>query len=334
MSIDADTMVAAYITELGPPDAIRIGPLPIPRPGESDVLVRTEALAVNHVDTFVRSGAYRTDIPFPFVIGRDLVGTVVKAGRHATGFATGERVWCNSMGYDGRQGSFAEYVAVPAERLYHLPEGVDPAGAVAVLHTGATAYLGLVREAGVRIGETVVVAGAAGGVGSAVVQLASAAGARVVATARSEDADWCFSCGADTVLDYRDPALARELARRTPGGIDVYWDNSGRNDFDMIVPLLARGGRIVLVAELRATSPTLPVGQLYVRDASIRGFAISNAGVTDLAQAASAINHGLRKGLLRTRIEARLPLPKAAEAHRREEAGPRGRIVVLPPGAE
>lgn len=117
-------MRAAYVTELGAADVIRVGELPVPAGGPTDVLVRVEVVAVNPVDTMVRSGAYPTPTPFPFVIGRDLVGTVAEASPGAAGFAPGDRVWCNSLGHGGRQGSFAEYAVVPAERLYPLPAGL------------------------------------------------------------------------------------------------------------------------------------------------------------------------------------------------------------------
>ena len=241
-----DRMRAAYIIELGPVEAIRIGDLPVPAPGPTDVLVRVEVVAVNPVDAFVRSGAYPTPTPFPFVIGRDLVGTVVTPGPGATGFAPGERVWCNSLGHGGRQGSFAEYAVVPAERLYRLPAPVDPVTAVALLHPAATAYLALFRHGGLRPGESVYIGGAAGNVGTALTSLASAAGARVLAGARSEDAQWCRSAGAVDVVDYRDPDLHGRLRDLTPGGIDLYLDTSGRLDLPAAVDLLADRGRIVL----------------------------------------------------------------------------------------
>ena len=132
-------MKAAYITTLGSPDVITYGEMDRPVPGPTDVLVRVEAAAVDPVDTFVRSGAYRTPTPFPFVLGRDLVGTVAETGPGATGFAVGDRVWSHSMGHGGRQGVTAEYCVVGIDRLYHLPGDVDAARAVAVLHPVATA---------------------------------------------------------------------------------------------------------------------------------------------------------------------------------------------------
>jgi NADPH:quinone reductase-like Zn-dependent oxidoreductase len=188
MSDVPDQTIAAYITARGSADHIQIGALPTPAVGPTDVIVRARSCAVNHVDTYVRSGAYPTPTPFPFVIGRDVVGTVAAVGSGVAGFAVGDDVWCNSLGHGGRQGSFATHVVVPVDRLYPLPAGVDPDGAVVAAHPGATAYLGLVREAGLVPGETVVVAGAGGGVGSAAVQLAAMSGARVLATASGDDA--------------------------------------------------------------------------------------------------------------------------------------------------
>src|SRR5699024_8913343 len=115
----------------------------------------------------------------------------------------------------------------------------EPREAAPVLHTGATAYLGLVREAALGAGETVVVEGAAGGVGSAVVQLAAWMGARVIATCSPSDAGWCAECGADLVLDYHRDDLYEQVREAAPAGIDVWWDNSGRNDFAGFLPLMA-----------------------------------------------------------------------------------------------
>lgn len=327
------TATAAYIVETGPADAIRVGPLPVAAPGPTDVLVRTEALVANHVDVFVRSGAYPTATPFPFVIGRDLAGTVVAAGPGVAEFRVGDRVWCNSLGHHGRQGSFAQYALVPADRLYPLPDGVGPVAAVSVAHTAATAYLGLFRQARLQIGEAVVIGGAAGGVGTAAVQLARAAGARVIGTAAERDAGWCHSCGAEQVVDYRDPHAADRIRAAAPGGVDVYFDTSGHHDFETTLPLLATGGRVVVMAGLAARA-VLPAAALYTRDASLRGFAISNASVADLAAAATVINARLAADGLRSRIRTRLPLAAAAQAHRMLEhpdpSLPPGRVIVLP----
>lgn len=320
-------MRAAYVTELGPVEAVTVGELPVPAPGPTDVLVRVELAAVDPVDLLVRSGAYPTPTPFPFVLGRDLVGTVALAGPGAAGFAPGDRVWCNSLGHGGRQGACAEYAVVAAERLYHLPAAADPVASVALLHPAATAWLALFRHGGLRPTETVAVGGGAGNVGVALTRLASLAGARVLVTARPADAAWCRSAGAAEVVDYRDPDPAGRLRALAPGGVDLYADTSGHLDLPATVDLLADRGRIVLLAG-RGQQPTLPVGPLYTHDRRILGFAISNAPAGELAGAAAALNRLLAAGALPVRVHGVWPLERAGEAHRAVEGGVRGRIVL------
>ena len=320
-------MRAAYVTGLGPVEAVTVGELPVPAPGPTDVLVRVELAAVDPVDLLVRSGAYPTPTPFPFVLGRDLVGTVALAGPGAAGFAPGDRVWCNSLGHGGRQGACAEYAVVAAERLYHLPAAADPVASVALLHPAATAWLALFRHGGLRPTETVAVGGGAGNVGVALTRLASLAGARVLVTARPADAAWCRSAGAAEVVDYRDPDPAGRLRALAPGGVDLYVDTSGHLDLPATVDLLADRGRVVLLAG-RGRRFTLPAGPLYTHDRRILGFAISNASAGELAGAAAALNRLLAAGALPVRVHGVWPLERAGEAHRAVEGGVRGRIVL------
>lgn len=322
-------MKAAYITTLGSPDVITYGEMDRPVPGPTDVLVRVDAAAVDPVDTFVRSGAYRTPTPFPFVLGRDLVGTVAETGPGATGFAVGDRVWSHSMGHGGRQGVTAEYCVVGVDRLYHLPGDVDAARAVAVLHPVATAHLALFRHARLQPGETVLVIGGAGNVGRAATVLAARAGARVLAVARAETAPDCLRAGATAVVDHRDPDAAEQLRELIGDGVDVHLDTSGHQDLDAALAVVGHGARVVLMAGLTAR-PVLPVGAVYPRDVSLVGFAISNASVDDLAGTARVINHGLADDAFPIPVTVELPLSRTAEAHRMIEAGVRGRIVLRP----
>lgn len=309
-------MRAAYLTELGGPEVIRIGDLPEPRPGPTDVLVRVEAVAVNPVDTFIRSGRYRTPLPMPFVVGRDMVGTVDH-----------QRVWTNSLGHAGRQGPTAEYAVVPADRLYPLPDGVDPASAVAVLHPAATAWLALVRHARVRPGERLLVEGAAGNVGRALVELGAQLGAHVVGTAAPADHDELRALGAEEVVDYRGPDIG--------SAYDVAVDCSGRDELARTADLMNLGGRIVLISGM-ATTMSVPAPAVYLRDLAVLGFVISNATVADLAAAARWINDRLDRGGLRPRAVRRLGLAETAEAHRQVAGRPpgserlRGRLVIEP----
>jgi NADPH:quinone reductase-like Zn-dependent oxidoreductase len=320
-------MRAAYITELGPAEAIRVGDLPVPVPGPTDVLVRVEVVVVNPVDILVRSGGYSTPTPFPFVVGRDLVGTAAEVGAGTVGFAAGDRVWCNSLGHGGRQGSFAEYAVVPAERLYRLPAAADPVAAVALFHPAATAYLALFRRGELRPTETVYVGGAAGNVGTAMTALASSGGARVLAGARAEDAEWCRAAGADEVVDYRDPDLRGRLAALAPARVGLSVDTSGHLDLPAALDLLADGGRIVLMAGVTQRL-TLPAGALYTHDRRIVGFVISRAGTGELAEAAAVLNGRLAAGDLPVRVRAVWPLERTVEAHQAVERGLRGRTVL------
>src|SRR4051812_41670296 len=118
-------MKAAYIERVGPPENIRFGELPTPTVGPSDVLVKTTAVCVDPVDTLIRSGRLPEELPFPFIVGRDMVGVVEAIGPAVTRFARGDRVWCNNQGHHGRQGTFAEYLSVHENLLYPLPQGAD-----------------------------------------------------------------------------------------------------------------------------------------------------------------------------------------------------------------
>lgn len=330
-------MNAAYIEGLTSAEGIRYGRLPVPRPGEREVLVRVAAVTANHVDTFVRSGRFATVLHFPQILGRDLVGTVVEVGAEAGDFATSDTVWSHSLGYDGRQGSAAEFAVIEADRLYRLPVGIDPLRAVAVLHPSATAFLALQEHARVQAGECVYIGGGAGQVGSALIVQAARAGATVLASASSGDAGYCRGLGADAVLDYRSPTLAADLAEAVAAtgrsGVDVYIESSGKHDFDLAVANLAKGGRIILLAGVAAEAP-LPVGKLYTRDGSMLGFVISNASVGQLARSAACVNELLASGSLRTRKIKVLPLSELAQAHHLLESGQvRGtRLVLVPDG--
>lgn len=155
-------MKAAFIKEFGDAEHIVYGEMDGPIFGSNDVLVKTICTSVNNIDTFICSGRYQTKIPFPFCVGRDLVGTVCETGSCVVGFSGGDVVWTNSMGYDGRQGVTSEYISVPAERLYHLPKGIDPELAVASVHSAATAAILLGKIANAKIGDSILIHGAAG----------------------------------------------------------------------------------------------------------------------------------------------------------------------------
>src|SRR5215475_12283752 len=179
-------MKAAYITQTGPPEVIKFSELPDPSPGSGQCLIKVAAVDVNPIDVYVRSGMIPVKLSFPWILGRDLAGTVVATGPGVKRFKSGDRVWASNQGAEGRPGTFAELAAVDEQWLYPVPNGVSEQDVVALSLVGLTAHLGLVRDAKLKAGETIFVNGGTGGVGSAVVQMAKVLGARVITTAGTE----------------------------------------------------------------------------------------------------------------------------------------------------
>lgn len=283
--------------------------------------MRTLAVGVNHVDTFVRSGAFRTPVQWPLIVGRDLVGEVVSTGADSP-YTAGDLVWTSSLGFEGRPGAAAEMALIETGRCYRLPAGVAPPEAVAVFHGASTATLAL-RRARLSAGEHVFVHGAGGGVGAAVVQIAAAAGARVTATARRpEQVAWLGGLTGDiTVVDTSDQPPR-------PSGVDVHWDCTGTIPLGEAVDSLSPGGRAVVTA--RRVVDDVPAGQLYLRDLSILGFVLSRADAADLRWSADEVNRLLAEGM-RVPVAHTMRLSEAATAHRMVESGSaHGKIVLTP----
>jgi NADPH:quinone reductase-like Zn-dependent oxidoreductase len=321
------TMRAAFSREPGSAAAVEVGELPVPVPGPADALVAVEVAVINPVDTLIRSGAWPTLTPFPFVTGRDMVGTVITAGP-GSGFTPGDRVWSNSLGHAGRQGSCAEYAVVPGDRLYPLPEGVAAAEAAAAFHSAGTAFIGLHHRAHARPGQTILVGGAAGGIGSALLRFASEAGLRVIATARPGDHARCLEQGASAVFDFGDPSLADRVLDVAPGGVDIHWDTSGQMPLNAMEPLTATGGKIIVTAGAKPQPPETSLLPLFTRDISVIGFVISLATGTELAEAAQAINRHLASGGFTMKATHAMPLDKAAQAHALVESRKAARVLI------
>lgn len=330
-------MKAAYIQATGAPDVIQYGNLPDPTPTGRQVLVKTAAVAVNPIDTYIRSGMIAAALPQPYVIGCDIAGTVIAVGPDAARFQPGDRVWGSNQGLMGRQGTFSELAAIDEDWLYRTPAAVSDEDAAAAALVGITAWLGLVRDAKLQAGETLFVNGGAGGVGSMVVQMAKALGARVVTTAGSDvNLASCRQFGADLAINYRTEDVDARLREFAPGGVDVWWETLREPNFERTVSHLAPRGRMVLMAG-REARPIFPVGPFYVKDCSLHGFAMFNAPPAVQRQAADNIHRWLTEGKLRARIGKRLRLAEAAEAHRLQEentlrkAGTlSGKIVLVP----
>lgn len=331
------TMRAAFIRQTGGPDVIDVGSLPVPVPGPREVLVRVRAAAVNPIDTYIRAGTVAMPLPLPFVVGCDLAGEVVGVGADVESLRPGNRVWGSNQGLLGRQGTCAEFAAVDERWLYRTPAAVSDRDAAAAALVSITAHLGLVDNAALAAGETIFVNGGSGGVGTAVVQIAKALGARVIASAGTpEKRDRVRALGADVVLDYRRGDLVEAVRAAAADGVQVYWETLREPAFDQAVAMLGEEGRMVLMAG-RDARPAFPVGPFYVKGCRLFGFAMFKASAARQAAAAADINRWLADGRLRPCIDRVLPLERMAEAHTVQESatihlsgGLAGKIVIEP----
>jgi NADPH:quinone reductase-like Zn-dependent oxidoreductase len=328
---------AAYIEALGDAQSIRYAELPDPVAGPGQVVVRVEAVAVNSVDTLVRSGRWRTELTLPLAVGRDLVGTVASVGPEVSDLAAGERVWTNSAGYGGRPGATAELVAVERRRLYRLPSRAEPVAFVASVHPGATAYGALLERARLAAGERLAVLGANGAVGMCAVQVGAAAGAEVIAVIRHpEAATRLRELGARWVVVV-DAAQAAPAAAEAAGGpLDVLIDTTGHADIGSTPEHLASRGRIILIAG--AGKAELERSSYYLREAQLIGFIMSGMTAGELSAAADRLNATYPSQPLSVSVGGVLGFQDAAEAHATLEArqlprmpdGTVGRVVLLP----
>lgn len=331
-------MKAAILNSTGAPDVIRLGEAPKPTPKGGEILVRVAVAALNPIDTYVRAGVVKMQLPMPFITGSDLAGTVAAVGTGVTRFKVGDRVWASNQGLLGRQGSCAEYVCASEEWFYATPTGVSDQQAAGVALVGITAHLGLFRCANLKAGEIAFVNGGTGGVGSMVVQMARAVGARIITTVGSpEKAALCKTWGADLVLNYKTDDVTARIKDFTGGqGVNVWYETQREPDFVKTIDLLQRRGRMIVMAG-RQAQPTFPVGPFYVKDLSLFGFAMFNATLSEQRTCADDINRWLSEKKLNVPIGKAFPLAETAAAHQFLEentlhkAGTlTGKVIVTP----
>jgi NADPH2:quinone reductase len=331
-------MKAAYIERTGPPEVIVFGELDAPSPKPGQCLIKVGAVDVNPIDVYIRSGAIPAKLSFPYIIGRDLAGTVIETGAGVKRFKVGDRVWVTGQGVGERQGTFSELAVIDERWMHSTPANVSDEEVVAISLVGITAHLGLVGRARLKPGETLFVNGGTGGVGSSVVQMAKILGARVITTAGSDEkVAACRELGADLALNYKTADVEAAVKEFAPNGVNVWWETLREPDFDRTIRLLSMRGRVVVMAG-RDARPAFPVGPFYVKDCAVYGFAMFNATAEEQEAAARDINQWLSEGRLRARVDRVLPLSEAAQAHRLQErstiekTGELAGKIVLRPG--
>ncbi len=311
-------MRAIRVHEFGDPDVLLLEESPQPEPVEGEVLIRVQAAGVNPYETYVRAGLYSELPALPYTPGADGAGTRVD---------TGERVYLTGS----LSGTYAEYALCRTEDVRPLPDDLSYAQGAALGVAYATAYRALFQRAAATAGERVLIHGASGGVGLATVQLAAAAGLDVTGTAGSEaGSDLVASQGAVRVLDHHDP-----------GHLESALDLAGGRGFDLIVEFLANEN---LGDDLKALAPrgrVIVVGSrgpvdvdardLMNAEGAVIGMRLPNAHPEEIAAARTAVDAGLRSGVLKPVVGRELPLAEAPRAHRLLMERPAlGKLVLVP----
>jgi NADPH2:quinone reductase len=317
---------AIRVKEFGGPAVLQLQDVPTPQPGPGEVLVRIHATGINPVETYIRAGTYARLPELPYTPGNDGAGVIEQVGADVSEFKPGDRVYTAGS----VTGTYAEFAVCKKEQVHPLPENVSFAQGAAMGTPYATAYRGLLQRAGAEPGETVLVHGASGGVGTAAVQLARARGLRVFGTAGSDEGfKLVREQGAHEVFDHRTTdhfdQVMKATARR---GVDVIVEMLANANLGKDLTILAKGGRVVIIGS-RGPVEINPRDTMQ-RDAEVRGMILPNTPPAQMASIHAALVAGLENGTLRPVIGKEFPLAEAAQAHQAVmEPGALGKIVLV-----
>jgi len=303
--------------------------LPVPTPKASEAVVKLAASGVNFIDVYNREGRYK--VPLPFVLGQEGAGTITAVGSDAKSVKVGDRV-----AWTGVLGSYAEYAAVPAERLVPIPAGVTDQQAAAAMLQGMTAHYLSHDTYPLKRGETALVHAAAGGVGLLLVQMAHNIGARIIATVSTDEkAKLAREAGADDIILYTQTDFEAETKRLTGGkGVDVVYDSVGKTTFEKGLNLLRPRGMMVLYGGSSGPVPPLDLivlsqkGSLFVTRPTLGHYTLTR---DELMMRSGAVFAMIAAGKLRLRIEHKYPLAEAQRAHRDLEGRKTtGKLLLIP----
>ena len=304
------TMQAAAIDRPGGPEVLTLHTLPLPVPAADEVLIALDTAGVASWDVGVRLHPEQLkNSRFPLVLGTDGAGTIAAVGAKVRGFKVGEAVY--SYSWDNPQGGFyAQYVAVPAERVGHLPRGLTLQQAGAIATTALTAIQGIDDALHLKAGQTLFIHGASGGVGTLALQFAKLRGVRVLASASGEDGlNFVKRLGADAVVDGRQGDLAAAARQFAPAGLDAVLAFAGGESLERCIDGVRKGGRVAYPTGVRP-EPKPRDGITIVRYDAIPG-----------VHEYQRLNRAIEALKLEVPIEAQFPLPEAAKAQQRVEAG-------------
>ncbi|MBZ5735439.1 NAD(P)H-quinone oxidoreductase [Nocardioides sp. TRM66260-LWL] len=320
-------MRAVIAQGTGGPEVLSVGELPDPEPGPGEVLIRVAAAGLNRADLLQRQGFYPPPPGASDVIGMECSGTITALGEGVTGHEVGDEVCALLAG-----GGYAELVAVPAGQVMPLPPGVDLVTAAALPEVAATVWSNVFMIAGLRPGETLLVHGGAGGIGTFAIQAAAALGARVLTTAGSaEKRALCESLGAERAIDYREEDFVEVL--RELGGADVVLDNMGAKYLARNVDALATEGRLVVIGMQGGTRAEFDLNALLRKRGAVIATSLRARPVEGKsAICAAVVEHVwplVGDGSVRPIVHGTMPLAQVAEAHALMDSGAHSGKILL-----
>lgn len=323
-------MKAIVVREFGDPDVLRLEEVPDPSVGDGQVLVGIRAAGVNPVDTYVRKGAYARKPSLPYTPGSDAAGVVMAVGPGVSRVSPGARVYITGTAA-GASGAYAAMACCTESQVHPLPDALSFEQGAAVGVPYGTAYRALFHRAQARPGETVLVHGGSGGVGTAAIQLARAAGMVVFATAGTDTGLGLVTAeGATRAFNHRAPGYADQIMKATGGlGVDVILEMLANVNLNTDLGLLAVRGRVVVIGNRGLVE--IDARQTMARDADIRGMTLFNASPRELAEIHAALGAGFANGTLKPVIGRRFALADARLAHEAVlTPGAGGKIVLVP----
>jgi NADPH2:quinone reductase len=319
-------MKSIVVKQFGGPEVLELASLPDPTPGWEQVVVKLEAIGVNPVDTYIRSGSYPMKPELPYTPGTDGAGVVAAVGGGVTRVREGQRVYVAGS----LTGTYAERTVCDARHVHLLPDRVSFPEGAALGVPYATAHVALFVRGNAQPAETVLVHGGTGGVGLAAIQLARAAGLRVFATGGSEAGrQICRDQGADEVFDHTKPDYLEQIRAISGGGVNLILEMLANVNLGNDLPLLARGGRVVVIGSRGPVE--INARDLMSRNADIRGMILFETAPEQIARTHAALRAGLEAGALRPVISREFPLAEASKAHEAVmSAGATGKIILVP----
>ena len=322
-------MKAVRVHKYGGPEVLTIDEVPVPEPKAGEARVKIEAIGVNYIDIYQRTGLY--PLKTPFTLGTEGAGIVDAVGPNVTEVKKGERV-----GYASIPGSYAEYAIVPAARLVPIPSNIDARSAAALMLQGMTAHYLTHSTYPLKKGDTALLHAAAGGVGLLLIQIAKQLGATVIGTVSTEaKAKLAKEMGADYLILYTQTDFLAEVKKLTDGrGVNVVYDSVGQTTFDKSLDCLRPRGYLVLFGQSSGPVPPFDPGKLAAKGSlfltrpSLPHYTLERS---ELLQRANDVFNWTATGKLKVKIDKTFPLAEAAEAHRQLEGRKTtGKVILLP----